>query len=719
MAQRGTTPASVPLSGEVREFNGRPTVFINGQPVYPMAYNLTDSPGGRWSWEEVPSWNIRSFTKAGLRIYNPSIWLEQLWTPDGKLSMDLVRKQLKGFMKINPDAAVIIRLHINSPRWWNRQNPEECTQYADCGLREEEPDHGLRRLLEEDLDNVPRHSMASEKWKSSTTAVLKEFCRRLSRLPEGNCVVGIHLASGVYHEWHYWGFIKHEPDTSLPMTRYFRNWLKDKYGTENELQRAWKDPDVTFQNARVPGVEERAFTGDGIFRIPENERRVCDYYQCQHQVVADNVVHFCRVVKESWSRPVITGAFNGYFLSLFGRQAAGGHLQIQRVLESPYIDYVSAPQAYYPIYREMGGAALSRGLLESCKLHGKLVMDEMDQAALPNRMENQTVPEEKLNDMIAIMRRNVVQSFTRGTGLWYTDFGPTLVSGWWDHPVLMEDIRKLKLVLEEYYKRDYRSPADVLLVYDTDVFYYLANHPDRDPVTDVAAVNKTCPLAYHSGAAMDMIYLADLDKMDLKKYRTILFGNTFYMTEKQREFIRRHVACEGRHLVWNCAPGYTDGYRNNPEFISQVSGMDVERIDYPNPPEIVLEHPGYPVCSFGIQKAFQPLFAVNDAAADRIGFIKGTQHAAFARKNYEDWTSWFCSIPLQSADLMRKIFTESGAHIYNRDGDVIYTGSGILAIHTATGGDRDITLRNGKKLRVTLRARSTTLFDSEDGRLLL
>jgi hypothetical protein len=37
---------SLSLSGEVKKYQGKPTIFVNGKPVYPIIYALTDAPGG-------------------------------------------------------------------------------------------------------------------------------------------------------------------------------------------------------------------------------------------------------------------------------------------------------------------------------------------------------------------------------------------------------------------------------------------------------------------------------------------------------------------------------------------------------------------------------------------------------------------------------------------------------------------------------------------------
>ena len=71
-----------------------------------------------------------------------------------------------------------------------------------------------------DLKAVPRVSLASERWLRETGDVVARFCRDFAATPEGNALVGIQVASGVYGEWHYWGFTDHEVDAGSAMTAW-------------------------------------------------------------------------------------------------------------------------------------------------------------------------------------------------------------------------------------------------------------------------------------------------------------------------------------------------------------------------------------------------------------------------------------------------------------------------------------------------------------------
>ncbi len=705
------------MAAKVTMHQGRATLFIDGKPVQPVIYALTDTPGGRWTWEEIPRENIENFTKAGIALVQVDIWLEYIWKGDAPLEMDLVRRQIRGVLDVNPQAAISIRLHVNAPPWWNDANPDEITQYAD-GPVADIPERGLHRPLEHDLDRTPRASMASLKWRVESGARLKEFCQRLSTTPEGASVYAIHPSAGVYHEWHYWGFIEHDPDTGPCMTRYFRQWLAEKYRTDEKLRAAWNNPSASLATAAVPLTEQRRATSDGLFRDPQKERQVSDYFECQHQAVADSIIHFCRIAKESWNRPLVTGVFYGYFFILFGRPQTGGHLALQRLLNSPWVDYLSAPQAYATQFRGIGGSGQARGLAESLRLHGKLLLDEMDQEPASYRKTGKEAPA-LLADSVAILRRNVIQTHTQGHGFWYYDFGPGRdAKGWWDDPVLMHEIGNLRGVLAPYYDKPYVPQADVALVYDTDSFYYTAAYPDQDPVISPQLVDRMAPHAYRSGTGLDIFHLGDLERAEWDRYKAVVFANTFLLTDAQKRFIRRKVAANGRHLLWTMAPGITDGARKNDAWISEVTGMTVARRELTGPPQATLRFAGQ-TRALGMPKSFKPFFAVTDPAATPLGTLDGAGAVILARKNRPTHTSWFCSLPPNDDQLLSHVFRQAGAHMYLPPGTVVHAGGGVVCIHSLDGGSHELVLKNGKRVALSLPPRSTSLYDAQSGATLI
>jgi len=200
----------LPIDGRVAVVNGKPSFVINGKAFNPMIYSLTDVPGGRWSWEELPSYNLQSFCKAGFELIQVDLFLDHAWKEDGSIDLTISQRQLRGVLEVCPGAKIFIRFHVNPPKWWQKKFPEENTIYADTKAK---PDYdwGVQRIIEDDEENPERFSLASEKWITEASSMLKEYLEKLAQLPEGNSIAGIQVASGVYGEWHYWGFIENEP----------------------------------------------------------------------------------------------------------------------------------------------------------------------------------------------------------------------------------------------------------------------------------------------------------------------------------------------------------------------------------------------------------------------------------------------------------------------------------------------------------------------------
>ncbi len=662
-AMPALTPARArtPVLAEVRSANGKPTLFLNGQPTYAAFYALTDCPGGRWSFEEEPQANLRRFTAAGFRLFQVDLFLELIWTKPGPMDLALAQRQLRGVMDACPDAAIVLRWHLNAPPWWMNQHPEELVRYANGDYEAIERTTPVRILMD-DLRRAPRVSLASGVWREVAAARTRELLQGLAAAPEGRALAGVHVAHGVYGEWHYWGFMRNEPDVSAPMQREFGQWR------QNQGRAA----------VPVPDAAARGRLTDGLFRDARDQAPVVDYYRCQQELVAREILHHAAIVKKSWPRPIVTGTFYGYFFSMFDRQATGGHLCLPQVLRSPAIDYLSAPQAYGSIYRDAGMSGISRALVESVRANGKLFLDEMDQT--PSwTWQNNVDTAFRLSDLpsdIAILRRNVLESYTRGGGLWYYDFGPGNTSGWWADTRLMTEIRELRALLERYHRQPYRPAADVLFVFDTDVFYYTGSVAGGDPLTDKLAVNQTIAAAWRAGAALETIHLADLPRVDLSRFRAVVFANTWRLSAEQRRFIREKVM-PGRHTVFQGLPGYLDGDRRDIAFGRELTGLDLQ-------PDLDC-------------RAHQPAWKAAGEAEHRSG------------------STWFFETPPSKFETWQRVFREAGCHLYTTQGEVIHAGGGLVAVHRKEEGSAVVKFPGGRTVQLESTGPVTAIYDGESG----
>ena len=707
------------LSAVVELRDGRPTALIDGEVVAPIMYGLSDIPGAR-SWKEQPARNIRLFAEQGVAFVQADVCLCHCWTGPGQFDIEPTRREVAGVLAASPEALVMLRVHVNPPYWWMKAHPEELVVYAD-GPAEDQGEQ--ERLIGGDMDRVMRVSLASEVWLREVGEMLAAWCEQLAGTPEGSRVVGIQPACGAYGEWHYWGCDnKHEPDYGPAMTARFRRRLAAKYGTDARLREAWGDASASIDTATIPDTEARLRATDGAMRDPRCERAVIDSLKNMQGSVADAILHFCRIAKENWPRPVIAGAFYGYFFNIMSRAAVGGHLEVERVLNSPWVDYLSAPHSYLAENRDMGGAGHSRGLLESARLHGKLWLTEMDERPIGLEEHLAGGDPARHPEAIAIMRRCAMDPLSRGMGFWYYDHrivpnGDLYVKyGWWDHPTLLAEVRRHRELFHAFSTRPFAPVADVALVFDTDAYYHTACKRQTN-VLHHATIDGLLTRVAHSGVAFDSLYAFDLDRVDWSRYKAVVFANAYHIAPERRRLIKERIATDGRHLIWLYASGYSDGSRLSTDLIADAIGISVARTS--DHRTMTIDGCGLPGATSEAPRVPVPLFAVDDPDAETAARFGESADIAAARKRLPAATSWFFALPPNDSATFRALFRQAGAHVYLDSPDALIAGPDLVAIHTAEGGDRRLCFRNGTELDLALPPRSTSVFDARTGEAVL
>ncbi|MBQ7652671.1 MAG: hypothetical protein IJS15_17060, partial [Victivallales bacterium] len=526
-----------PVSTEFSFYHGRPHIIVNGESIPPLIYGLSDIPASRTCTAQAKR-NIANFARAGIHLVQIDTDLRFCWLPEGIVDSTPVINEIAGALEANPHALVIIRLHLNPPVWWMDTHPDEMNRFAD-GPGEAEG--FVERQISRDLEKVRRVSLASRLWLDECGKVLATVCREVSETSEGAHVVGIQVACGVYGEWHQWGFLSYDPDYSLPMLRRFRQYLREKYVDDETLARAWNCPTVCIDNATIPMPEMRLAGDDGVFRDPSKSMHVMDSLKCQQLVVPEAILHFAEIIKATWGRKLLVGAFYGYFFSM-SRASVGGHLETHMLLDSPFIDYLCGPLAYIPANRAIDGPGHSRTLMKSIRIHRKLWLTEMDQPPIGTADFPGSGAPEKLDENIAILRRNIMEPLNRGMGAWFYDHrivpGGSLYekTGWWESPELLAEIAHLKAEAKRLDSSEYIPKAETALVYDTEMFYHISTDTRFGQFSSPTLFQPI--LAMHqAGMLFDCVNLQDLERVEWQRYKNVVFVATPLLTPKQKQFI--------------------------------------------------------------------------------------------------------------------------------------------------------------------------------------
>ncbi len=546
-----------PLEAQVGFVNGSAAVTLNGEArplvMYRGMVDLMTEHGRR---------QVENFRDAGVHMYTIHVQIGTSWTGPDEYDFDRLDRQIRMFLEMDPEAYVIVMVRLIQPSWWTSAHPDEMVGYATPG-----------ELGGDERFRAVRGSMASQAWLEDTGAAWRALIEHVEAQPWGKRVVGYHPGYGISAEWHYFGSWRNQyPDTGPAMTGRFREWLRERYGTDAALQAAWASPEPTIATADVPGVEPRKF-GDLIaFHDPATERLAMDYYRCHQLVVAEALEHFGRIVKEATGGAKVCGAYYGYFFGV-QPQTQGGHLELQRLFNSPYLDYFVAPYSYSK--RLMGDDGRLRSLGAAHRIGGKPHILEGDiRTYLHSRDEYGRTQD--VTQSLAAVTREFSTALIERAGFWYVDFGADNNGGWFDDPAIMERAQELQSVAEQALQEPRANTAQVALVCDPESFYAFSDghgmtigyHLTEDIGTEL----------YHAGAPFDAIHLdqlAQLTAADLDRYRVLIFLNAVMLDPDEAALIQR-LREEGRHaMVFLWAPGLLTPEEVSLAQAKQVTGLEL------------------------------------------------------------------------------------------------------------------------------------------------
>ena len=542
-----------PARAEFAFVRGSCVLRINGQARPPFLYRGTVDPLSQHGRRQ-----LGLFRDAGVHVYTAYYPLAACWTGPGNYRFDILDDRVRGYLSVDPKSHILLILRLVPPTWWMDAHPEELVQYA----------AGADYNTTDECGRVRRASFASSVWRRDALAIWRAAIAHLEAQPWGKRVIGYQPGYGIYTEWHYFGsWTNQMPDTGPAMTNAFRAWLRRRYGTLEHLRRAWGMPDATFAGATVPGVAPRLAAGPLGLRRPVRGRRVMDYYRCQQEITVEDIEAFCAAAKDLTGGRVVTGAFYGYYYGV-APQTQGGHLELERLLRSPAIDYFAAPYDYS--HRLMGDDGRARSIIDAFAAAGKVHMIEADTRTFLHPRREYGRLSNRTRSMAAI-RREVATALTHGTALWWCDFGRDGSGGWYDDPALIGTVKNMVRLAETCRQRPRERQAQVALVCDPRSCYWLGDGEAMK--THVELVDRVTSELYRTGTPFDTILLSQFLAAPQKRYRVVIFLDTLCLDAARRRALAK--SCEGRSVLWLWAPGITDGTRFGPELVRECTGFPV------------------------------------------------------------------------------------------------------------------------------------------------
>ena len=515
---------------------------------YPPLYDPAGKP--YWGYTDADVKTLqryhRDFAAAG--VHTHSIILDSGWNHEGKFDYTATDLQLKQLFEADPDGYVLPRIKLDAPLDWCRNHPEDVFVYANGkGLSPEE----ISALVEtpsqsywqykvpewyekyEDFQKdvpllIDAQSFSSKRWLADAGEAIAHLIEHLENGPYKDRIAGYHLCFGHAGECMQWRVEDHRNhgDYGIGHLQRFYDYGLTKYGSRAALAAAWQQPDITRDTVELPLPEERYGEGNTLqsyFRGREKDviARDFDDFLCDN--VADAILYFAKTAKAHTKKAV--GFFYGYFLFAADIQYEG-HLRLERVLSSPDVDFLASPTAYH--FRAAGSPSMEMTVTQSVNRE-KLYMEEIDtrtylvplhKAGVKPRDCTRTFPQTRY-----VLWRSLVKNIMHGSGFWWMDIG----RGWFDAPDIMAEIGQLTKAHAILKKGAHRSVADVLVVMEEEAL----THTQYNRMLTHSFVRDFVLTTRTAGVLCDMYRTSDLSKIDLSRYRLVVFGTNYALTREE------------------------------------------------------------------------------------------------------------------------------------------------------------------------------------------
>ena len=612
--------------------------------------------------------NVGDFYKAGVKIFHcfvsglrsglkmPYSAFGEVWFGPGDYRFENFDRQMEMFLQAAPDAYIFINLHLDTRQWWLDQNPGNANSFTH-------------------LSQVA----ANEKWRKDTDDFIKAFIDYAeSKYPD--TIIGYWLLGGHTTEW----FSYYDKEASHPVKlAAFREYMGDP-------------------NIEIPTQEELEKPDEQVFLDPVKDKTVIAYRRFHAKLIADTVLRFCQTAKEALNYKKIVGVFFGYLMELDKRGQIwnNGHLDFDRVNESPYVDLIATPTSYRFRLYDDGSAYMI--LADSLGLHEKAYFASFDNLTFlaptmadnPRRLCNDPETMEALVELqtrfnrkdllntrektIHGMRREMMSRLAKRCGTWWFD----MLEGWYYDDGLMEEVSGLVKKSGEITKKPRESAAEICVFAGGEPLYYVNKN---------CGINHACigaqrgPLS-QIGAPYDLFSISDLKRVDLSRYKLIMFLDAFYLTEEQRNYVNQTVKGGGRSLLFVGPCDYISDNDVSCERMSALCEMEIGLL--PKDEALVRAFNS----TYGYEEAKSPTPYVCEGSGRVLGRFADSRACALAVKKGPDYNVFYSALGHLSHEALRGIAKMAGVHIYVEEGVFTYINDTVAGVYNTGAATTEITL---------------------------
>ena len=698
-------PKTVPplSTAKVTGAGSRPYFEINGRKYAPIYFLMS---GGFSRDPTSRDCMIRNALAAGCDVLRFGTAFAEFWKAEDSFDFSGLDRRLAAIDFCAPEAKIILNVNAAMPTWWLEKNPDDRTAYFGG-----KPPHRQN----------DRQALASKKWLKDARAGFRALIRHLQQSPYADRIIGLALSEGWNSEW-FWSYI--DDKQRFAMAGYspadlatFRSYLKERYRTDEALRKAWNMPDVTLENAPMPTDKQWGKGNVGILLDPKKDMQLIDWFRFRNRGLGEAITTLGRYVKEETGGKWMAGVYYGYFLAfsnIYNRLQTVGHLDIERVARSPYIDFLTAPSFY--TWRRSGQSDAVMQAAESFTAHGKLVIVEQDLRTFgeTSNYEVRTGMLSNPEQSVGAIDRSIALTMTRGVGThWYE-----MYENWFREPVLIEVMKEGKRAYEKLGEVKGTTPVEVTLVSDPESAMFVQLNAGNG--LHVASVGEMQRRFAEAAVPFRQVMLRDLLEKDvIPASKFYIVNNLIKLDDRDRLALMKRFEDEKATVLWLYGAGVsTSAEGPSAKKMSELLGIEFKMDTSTRRPKLLLK-PGWGVESCTNFNTSSPWFLPVSGFSEVIGTLSdGSPGLVKWRKN--GVTHYFSVLMNLPPRLLRTLLKKAGVHVYAKGDDPVLVGNDVVALHAKSDGAKSIDLPAGTVMEAVLgpvkgRYRSEETFETRTG----
>ncbi|MFP4026937.1 MAG: hypothetical protein ACLFWL_04030 [Candidatus Brocadiia bacterium] len=696
--------------------NGRPTIY-DGSRAYTAIYSETYPKGMHRRNRQMAEAGADLFMLIVRGDYGGDFHTSYFWRGPGEFGDESDRNdgyslnaQANEILKASPEAHFLVRWGSSVPRGWTNRYPGEAQA--------------------SETRKLNRASYASRIALKSRKKLARRIVNYCEKQSWGDRVIG-YIPFGpdegqMRLTLHYTLF-----DQSEGAKREYLRYLKEKYKTNEALQKAWDDKNITFETVALPTAKEWENDRANWMQWPEPSRtvRYRDYFLSMRANLIRQTAGELRATRQASDRPVLVGTdafkqpMSGWLIEDAFHAAGHGNdwrnvlinsTDAAEMLDRPELDVLVTPADYTA--RSCGFGWDGEGIGDSLVLRSKTLLIEDDARSWASSPGRQTQGAwRNPREARAGLTRNLVIAASRGLIPYWMNVG----KGFFDDPELLRILKKQMPLRRKLLTRklERTEHAVAMIIDDTSPLYsdFTAGFEN------LAVLRQRTDHLGNTGLPWRVYLLSDLERDNFPRYRCYLLPNLYHINHRKEKLIREKLFRDGSVIIFGPSTGITDGTKRSAAPVSDLLGIPMEIKEVESARRVLVYGGNHPALaelngpitygdSYSYGPVLQPSSNVTEHGAVELGKVSAwweSNRAGLVLKEFgrgasgngqdgkrdrNDFAVVFSmAVPLP-ARLIRSLAIYGGCTPWADPGDVVAANGNMVGIHSVRGGQHTLTL---------------------------